>query len=147
MDNSTLKTCLELEQWLKANCYHFNSYSINGNTIYEGFVLDKFEGTYLWYYTERGQKRNIQYFEAEQEAVKVAFQHIVMDKWARTHCIGFTRSQAKANQLTTILKGLNIEYTEDKIPYDGIQKPVYRIFVFGSAILKVKHLKATYFEL
>lgn len=146
MKNLTLKTCLELEQWLGENCYHFNGYSINGNSIYEGFVLDKFETIYRWYYIERGQKGVIQYFKTELEAVIFAFQHITADKLAKTHCIGFTRSQVKANQLIGILEDLKIDYTEDKIPYGGVQKPVYRIFIVGCAILKVGYLKKDYFE-
>ena len=34
MNETEIKTELELEQWLKENCYSMNNYSINGNTIY-----------------------------------------------------------------------------------------------------------------
>jgi len=49
--------------------------------------------------------------------------------------------------LIAILENLKIDYTEDKIPYGGIQQPVYRIFVMGCAILKVEHLKKDYFDI
>ena len=39
-DNGNIpKTEKELEEWMKANCANFNSYSINGNVIYEGFGI------------------------------------------------------------------------------------------------------------
>jgi hypothetical protein len=60
---TTPKTRIELENWMKANCYHFNSYSINGNFIYEGFGIDYINGFYNWYYTERGQKRGEKCFQ------------------------------------------------------------------------------------
>jgi hypothetical protein len=52
------KTEIELENWMKENCFNFNRYSINGSSIYEGFGIDKSVGLYTWYYTERGQKDN-----------------------------------------------------------------------------------------
>ena len=56
-DNGNIpKTEKELEEWMKANCANFNSYSINGNAIYEGFGIEIIGGTFIWYYTERGQK-------------------------------------------------------------------------------------------
>ena len=40
-DNGNIpKTEKELEEWMKANCANFNSYSINGNAIYEGFGIE-----------------------------------------------------------------------------------------------------------
>ncbi len=84
------KTELELEKWMKENCFNFNNYSINGNVIHEGHGIDKPEGLFIWFYTERGKKNKLKEFQTEEEVVAYAYNIIKNDKWARTHCIGFT---------------------------------------------------------
>lgn len=48
-----IETIIELEKWLKENCYPMHGYSINGNAIYEGYGLEKNGGRFQWFYTER----------------------------------------------------------------------------------------------
>lgn len=145
MDTNLLpKTITELEQWMKDHCYNFNSYSINGNHIYEGLGIHRSDGIFTWYYTERGQKQDLESFNTEEEIVAYAFNQIKSDKWAKTHCIGFSADISKISDLKNKLDRMNIEYFEDKIPYYGIEKPVYRVFVSGCDILKTEHLKKTY---
>jgi hypothetical protein len=138
------KTEIELENWMKENCFNFNSYSINGSSIYEGFGIDKSGGLYIWYYTERGQKDNLKYFQSEVEIVGYAFNQIKSDKWAKTHCIGFSEDVDKITDLKSELQKMRIEFFEDKIPYYGLERPVYRVFVLGCDIQKTEHLKEKY---
>ncbi|MRX47820.1 hypothetical protein [Pedobacter puniceum] len=138
------KTEIELENWMKENCFNFNSYSINGSSIYEGFGIDKSGGLYIWYYTERGQKDNLKYFKSEIEIVEYAFNQIKSDKWAKTHCIGFSTDINKINDLKNILETMETVYFEDKIPYYEIDRPVYRVFVLGCDIKKTEYLKEKY---
>jgi hypothetical protein len=145
MDSDYLpKTEIELENWMKENCFNFTSYSINGNSIYEGYGIDKSGGLYIWYYTERGQKDNLKYFKSEPEIVEYAFNEIKSDKWAKTHCIGFSTNLGKINDLKIELQKMETEFFEDKIPYYGLDRPVYRIFVLGCDIQKTEHLKVKY---
>jgi hypothetical protein len=37
---------------MKENCFNFEAYSINGNSIYEGFGIDRLGGLFAWYYTD-----------------------------------------------------------------------------------------------
>ncbi len=142
----TPKTEIELEKWMKDNCFNFNSYSINGNAIYEGFGIDKIGGQFIWYYTERGQKDNIKYFNHEKELIEYAYNQIKSDKWAKTHCIGFTTDKTKTSELANRLEKMNIEFMKDEIPYYGLERPVYRTFVFGCDYLKVSDLRKQYYE-
>jgi hypothetical protein len=142
----TPKTEIELEKWMKDNCFNFNSYSINGNAIYEGFGIDKIGGQFIWYYTERGQKDNIKYFNNEKELIEYAYNQIKSDKWAKTHCIGFTTDKTKTSELANRLEKMNIEFMKDEIPYYGLERPVYRTFVFGCDYLKVSDLRKQYYE-
>lgn len=145
MDSNNLpKTEIELENWMSENCFNFNSYSINGNSIYEGFGIDKSGGLYIWYYTERGQKDTLKYFQSEVEIVGYAFNQIKSDKWAKTHCIGFSEDVDKITDLKSELQKMRIEFFEDKIPYYGLERPVYRVFVLGCDIQKTEHLKEKY---
>ena len=138
------KTEIELENWMKENCFNFNSYSINGNSIYEGFGIDKTGGLYIWYYTERGQKNNLNYFKSEPEIVEYAFNQIKSDKWAKTHCIGFSTDLNRINDLKSELQKINVEFFNDKITYYREGRPVYRVFVFGCDIQKTEYLKEKY---
>ncbi|WP_422005781.1 hypothetical protein [Roseivirga pacifica] len=142
----TPKTEIELEKWMKDNCFNFNSYSINGNAIYEGFGIDKIGGRFIWYYIELGQKDNIKYFNNEKELIEYAYNQIKSDKWAKTHCIGFTTDKTKTSELANRLEKMNIEFMKDQIPYYGLERPVYRTFVFGCDYLKVSDLRKQYYE-
>ncbi|MBX3256149.1 MAG: hypothetical protein KF862_18575 [Chitinophagaceae bacterium] len=145
MDSDYLpKTEIELENWMKENCFNFNSYSINGNSIYEGFGIDKSGGLFIWYYTERGQKDSLKYFKSESEIVEYAFNQIKSDKWAKTHCVGFSADLNKITELKCELEKTNTAFFEDKIPYYGIDRPVYRVFVSGCDIKRTEYLKEKY---
>jgi hypothetical protein len=139
-------TILELENWMKENCFNFENYSINGNAIFEGHGIDKIGGHFIWYYTERGEKRDVEYFQTEKEIVEFAFKAIQSDRWAKTHCIGFTTSKTEARELNDKLKELNIEFFQDEIPYYGLNRPVFRTLVLGCDINKVTHLKDKYYK-
>ncbi|WP_374460023.1 hypothetical protein [Chryseobacterium taeanense] len=142
--NDLPSTLHELEYWMKENCFNFKGYSIGGNHIYEGFGIEQSGDYFIWYYTERGQKQNLKHFKTEAEIVEYAFNQIKSDKWAKTHCVGFSADLNKITELKNKLDEMNIEYFEDNIPYYGIERPVYRVFVSGCDILKTEHLKKKY---
>lgn len=143
-NNSIPKTEIELEQWMKENCFNFDGYSINGNHIHEGCGIDRTAGQFIWYYTERGEKRTLKTFDSESEIIAHAYDEINSDLWARTHCIGFTEDKNKAEELAGLLTELHIEYTEDQIPYSSREQPAYRTFVLGCDIKRVEHLQEKY---
>lgn len=140
------KTRYELEKWMTENCYGFQDYSINGNSIYEGFGIEQVNGIFNWFFTERGQKNIKKVFNNEQDIIEFAFNHIKSNKWAKSHCIGFEFDKSKIETLKVKLEALNIEYFEDKIPYYGPQKPAYRIFIFGCDIKRTEQLKNEYYN-
>lgn len=140
------KTAVELENWMKANCYNQMSYSINGNLIFEGFGIEKKGEYYVWYYTERGQRNDLKHFSTEEDAIAYAYQQIKDDKWAKSHCIGFTKSKNKSAALANKLSSMGIEYFQDEIPKYGPLSSVFRTFVFGCSIKQVANLKEKYYE-
>jgi hypothetical protein len=144
--NNVPKTEVELEAWMKKNCFNFTSYSINGNGIFEGFGIEKFGSLYIWYYTERGKKETLKYFQTEQEIVEYAYIQLINDKWARSHCIGFTTSNAEAIELRQKLHQLNINFFYDEIPYYGLNNPVLRTFVLGCDCNRVTDLKKKFYK-
>ena len=135
------KTETELAEWMKAHCFNFHNYAINGNVIHEGFGIERLAKRFSWYFTERGQKENLKFFQTEKEIVEYAYHAIKGDKWAKTHCIGFTTDKTKSAELASLLVYRNIEYIQDEIPYYEPQRPVYRTFVFGCDVNKVGDLK------
>ncbi|MFC4687744.1 hypothetical protein ACFO4P_12440 [Epilithonimonas pallida] len=139
------QTEIELENWMKNNCYNFNSYSINGNFIWEGFGIEKDGSLFHWYYTERGEKNILETFRTEQEIIEFVYNQLKTDKWAKTHCIGFGFDKNEVEQLVKILNEMNVEYFQDQIPY-YTDKSTYRTFVLGCDILKVENLKTKYYN-
>ena len=145
MNEKTPENEIELEKWMKENCYNFNSYSINGNFIWEGFGIETNGSLFSWYYTERGQKNTLEIFRTEREIVEFAFNQISTDKWAKTHCIGFSIDKRQCDELAEELKKLNIDFIQDEIPYYA-EQPVFRIFVFGCDIQKTEYLKSQFYD-
>ena len=140
MTETEIKTVIELEKWLKENCYPMNSYSINGNAIYEGFGLENNGGIFQWFYTERGDKQTLEYFATEKEAVEYALKKIKSDEHANRNYIGMYKSDQEVEQILSELKKRGIEYWTDKIPYGGMNDWRTRIFVIGYGIKNAKDL-------
>lgn len=146
-ENFAPETIVELEHWMTENCFNFNNYSINGNMIYESCGIEKIGNSFTWYYTERGEKRILHSSSQEKEIVAIAYQEIKSDKWANTHAVGFTSDETEIKELGNLLRAMNIEFFQDKIPYYSSGVPSYRIFVLGCDIHKVAHLKEKYYKL
>ncbi len=139
----TLYTIKELDEWMTANCYN-SSYGIGNRNIHEGYGLYTSGSLFIWYYTERGEKDNLQYFQTEKEAVEFAFEKIKSDRFANRHMIGFLDNESSQSELLKELKKRDINYFADKIPYGGLNDLRYRVFVFGCDIKNVADLKDKY---
>jgi uncharacterized Rmd1/YagE family protein len=140
MTETEIQTIIELEKWLKENCYSMNSYSINGNFIYEGFILENNGGICEWNYTERGEKRILKHFATEKDAVDYALKKIKSDEHANRNYIGMYKSETEVEKNLAELRKRGIEYWTDKIPYGGMNDWRTRIFVIGCGIEKAKDL-------
>ena len=139
------QTEIELENWMKLNCYNFDSYSINGNFIWEGLGIEKNGPIFRWYYIERGEKNTLEIFRTEKEIIQFAYNQLIADKWANSHCIGFGFNKNEAEELANILKNSDIDYVQDEIPY-SINTSAYRTYVFGCDIQNVENLKIKYYK-
>lgn len=139
-NENEIETELELVQWLKEHCYPMNSYSINGNFIYEGRGLEKNGNLYEWFYTERGKKQTLEYFDTEKKAVQFALKEIKGDSHANRNFIGMYKESSEVEKILSELKNRGIEYWTDKIPYGGINDRRTRVFVIGTGINKAKDL-------
>ncbi|MES2331248.1 MAG: hypothetical protein V4539_16715 [Bacteroidota bacterium] len=135
-----LLTIEQLDEWLTANCFN-DSYAIGNRIVHEGFGLDTFGSLYVWYYTERGERTNFNYFQTEKEAVAFAFEKITSDKFANRHMVGFIKDKTTETDLLNELGNRNIQFWKDEIPYDGINDTRIRVFVFGCDIKRVLDLQ------
>ena len=135
------ETAIDLLKWMEDHCYNFNSYSIDGSFIYEGFGIEKQGNLYSWYFTERGQKENLHYFSTEKEVVHFAFEQIKTDRTAKSHCIAMLKSDTELHRLTSELDKREVNYWIDTIPYGGLNDMRNRIFIIGCDIKKVEDLK------
>ncbi|MEM1339672.1 MAG: hypothetical protein AAGF96_18070 [Bacteroidota bacterium] len=136
-----IRTVVELERWLKDNCYVMDRYSINGNAIFEGYGLENNGGLFQWFYTERGNKETLEHFATEKDAVQFALKKIRADEYANRNYIGMYTSDSEVGQLLSELKKRGIAYWTDKIPFGGVDDVRTRIFVIGCDIKKATDLK------
>ncbi|MFK8061028.1 MAG: hypothetical protein AB8B78_13180, partial [Polaribacter sp.] len=63
--DSIPKTRVELEQWLKDNCYGYGLYYYNvneKNPVYEGYSIDYANGVYIWCFYDRSESEKIKSF-------------------------------------------------------------------------------------
>ena len=138
-----LLTIQQLDDWMIAHCYN-DSYAIGRGIIHEGYGLTTVDSLYVWYYTERGVRDYLHYFQTEPEAVAFAFKAITADKFANRHLIGFLNDKALEQELLTELGRRGITHWKDEIPYGGLHDKRIRIFVFGCDVQKVLDLQKTY---
>lgn len=64
----------ELLEILKKEKVSPNSYSLNGGLPNEAYCLNKVNGTWEVYYSERGRKTGLKTFDSEDEACNYFFQ-------------------------------------------------------------------------
>ncbi|GAB4031965.1 hypothetical protein [Spirosoma jeollabukense] len=138
-----LSTVRQLDEWMTENCYD-DTYAIGSRRIHEGYGLDKAGSQYVWYYTERGKRQNLNYFQTEQEAVDFAFKTITADKFANRHLIGFIKDKALETELLAELDKRTIAFWKDDIPYGGLNDRRTRVFVFGCDVKRVLDLQTKY---
>ena len=141
--NNNLSTIEQLNKWLTKNCFA-HTYGIGNINILEGYGLDTFGSLYVWYYTERGERENLNYFQTEKEAVDFAFMKITADKFAKSHMIGFINDKQSELDLEIELRKRNVDFWKDEIPYYGLAKLTTRVFVLGCDIKKVLDLQIKY---
>ena len=133
-------TIAALEKWITKNNYN-NSYGVGNRKVYDGFVLEKTENGFVWYYTERGTREDLNFFETEKEAVDFAVNWITHDATLDNHLVGFIKIEDTKSELLAELKRRNVEYSMDKIPINTKNQLWYRVFVKGGDIEKVLDLK------
>src|SRR5690606_1502530 len=112
-NETEIQTEIELEQWLKDNCYPMTNYSINGNSIFEGFILEnnsRFSPYFEWIYTERGEKRSLAEFYNEKEAVQFALKKIQADEHSNRNFIGMYEDRSEEERILAELKNRGIKY-------------------------------------
>lgn len=111
-----------------------NSYSVNGNFIYEGFILENNNGLFSWNYTERGEKNTLKHFFSEKEAVEYALSQIKSDQFANLNYIGRYRADIELQNVLLELEKREIKYRTDKIPFGGYNDVRTRVFIIGCGI-------------
>ena len=91
------------------------------------------------HFTERGQDQAPEYTsKSEEEACEYFFRFIM--KFRHDHCVGFFRSEIRANELKARLESQGLHPFQDKIPYGGWQDPRYRVFVSGREIFIAREI-------
>lgn len=130
----------ELEQRLVQEGCNPNSYAIGCTGLAsDAYCLTHDGEEWSVYYTERGQHQAPVFkSHIEDDACQFFFRHMMGLR--HNHCVGFFRSEARAQSLLNKLMQHGLNAHQDKIPYGGPLDPRYRVFVVGKAIFKAKEL-------
>jgi hypothetical protein len=138
-----LTTIAQLDRWMTENCYN-NSYGIGSRMITVGYGLNKFENKFVWYYMERGQRQDLQYFKTEKEAVAFAFERITSDKNSKLHLVCSISDKKLEFELLRELENRKVNYSTDRSSKYGTQDTSYQVFVSGCDINRVMDLRNKY---
>lgn len=131
----SLKTLIELNDFMIKKCYNTDYYSINKSPNADGFSIEKWGELFVLSYIERGRRENINYFENEVKAVEFVYDLILKDKYSNSHLIASLNSSDKKNELINKLNNRNINYWTDEIP--TLKGNTTRFFIIGCDIKKV----------
>ena len=135
-----MKTIEELERYFEENGYSFQELSIGKHHAYQGYVIEKAEGRYNFSCSERGNKMVLKSFDKEEDLVKYALDTIDKSKWAKAHLLASTYSEREMSEIESMLEERNIRFRRNDIPYYKEGRRLYRIFVFGNDMLKLKDI-------
>ena len=70
-------TFKELEEWMLQNNIN-NTFSPGSRYVTdEGFGFEEVYGLFIWYYNERGERNNLEYFKSEEEAVQFLHKYLL----------------------------------------------------------------------
>ena len=116
-----------------------NNYSVglSGSDVY---CLENQGGTWLVFYTERGQDQDPIFESVSEEEACAFFFNYMTKKFRHDHLVGFFVSKEKAKTLAERLAQHEIQSHQDKIPYGGWADPGYRVFVVGKDIFKAREV-------
>ena len=73
------KSISELVEWMKSIEVGQTSYPFQGEMIHEEMGIQKWGSLYIWYYIERGERKNLDYFQTEEEIVEFAYNHVLAE--------------------------------------------------------------------
>lgn len=122
----------ELAAWMRAQGANGLGYSIQGEAIAEGFILQPDANGFGWFFTERGQERLVEHFADEAAAVRFAFAQIAGDAWAFSHLLCLTPQKAVADRIEQQLLAEGLDAFRDVIPLRaGAESRYHRVFGFG----------------
>lgn len=139
-----MNTIDELEAYLEKNCYSFLELSIGNHRAPEGIVIEECNGKFIYAYSERGNKSLINSFDTEKELVQYALTELKKDEWSKAHIAASTFEQKEILEAEEQLINLEIRFKRNDIPNYKAGRTAYRIFVFGTDILKLDGFKQKY---
>ncbi|MXN92742.1 hypothetical protein GR160_16050 [Flavobacterium sp. Sd200] len=75
-----MTTIKELENWMLENNMK-NTFTPDARFVTdEGEGLEVISGLYIWYYIERGERQNLEYFKSEKDAVRFLYNYLIQNK-------------------------------------------------------------------
>lgn len=128
----------ELKRRLEAAGCSSTHYSI-GTRDNDTFCLEKVDGEWWVFYTERGMLNDPE-FRSVSQAEACAYLWEKMQGIRHDHLTGVFTERAQAQGFALALKGLGLAHHIDLIPSPVVTPPVFRVFVYGPAIFELRKL-------
>jgi len=141
METEEIKKLRKLNKELIENgCNNFFISGISKGLLDDVFCLNKQNGTWIIFYTERGKNEDPIYLTNDLDEVINYYKNYIMkiDHW---HLIISTRSYEKIIEYKKVLEKSNIKTIENNIPaYKSKNDYVYRLFVLNKSIFEAKKI-------
>ena len=106
--------------------------------------MEKCNEKFIYAYSERGNKSLINSFNTEKELVQYALKELMKDEWVRAHIAASTFEYKEILEAEKQLVDMKMNFKRNDIPNYGAGRTAYRIFVFGTDILKPDSFKEKY---
>lgn len=102
------------------------------------------ENQFAWYYTEWGQRQDLQYFKTEQEAVVFAFEQITTDRNANRHLVCVINDKKTEFEVLKALNNRNVPCWTDANSNNSILVKGNKVFLAGCEINRIIDLRNKY---
>ena len=136
-----IDTLKRLKKYFRDERFRFNFIYIGtaANLDTYDYLLERKNGKYEFYSTDRGKRYKLNEFDNEKDACEFVYNELKDDLYGKSHCIKATYSEERAKRLSQKLENENIKYHLGKSMHKKGWR--YLVVVYGKDVRKAKFIK------
>jgi len=136
-----IDTLKRLKKYFRDERFRFNFIYIGtaANLDSYDYLLERKNGKYEFYSTDRGKRYKLNEFDNEKDACEFVYNELKDNLYGKSHCITSTYSEERAKRLGQKLENENIKYHLGKSMHKKGWR--YLVVVHGKDVRKAKFIK------